>query len=369
MFSRIRGQQKVIDILQRAISSNKISHSYLFQGNEGIGKFTTALYFLMALNCQGSPDKKPCGECLSCQKYQSFSHPDFLYLFPSPNLEITPDKESGSSKSMNEYDAFIMNKINTPWKEFFFSGNVEIRINRIRLLENHINLTPHEGKFKTYLIENAEMMNHQAANAFLKTLEEPPADAVIVLTTDKPSTLLPTIVSRCQRISFLPLSSKTIEEELINKHFLENVEAKMYARIASGSMEKALRLAQTGSMESREKTIELLRIILDKDDLKFLSFAEEYRSPKSQNKLQEIISHLNLWISDLTYLKILPEDIINLDHTDLLENLYRKNPHFESNAVQLVDFMESMRRKLEGNINPHLILTGIYHKFLDTLNI
>lgn len=367
MFSRIRGQSRVINILQKALQLDKIANSYLFHGPDGVGKFTTALYFGMALNCQSEIDTKPCGICSSCRKFLNFTHPDFVFIFPSPNLDVSPEGEVKSDKLLNEYQDYIKNKIETPWKEFIFSSKVEIRISSIRMLEHKINLTPNEAKYKVYIVEDAESMNINTANAFLKTLEEPPQDALIILTSANPNSLLPTILSRCQKITFQALPRDIIEKELIENRFLENIEAKLYARIANGSMEKALRLVDSSSIESRENALELIKIILDHDDLRFIEYASEFRSVKSQTKLAEIISHLIIWTSDLTYLKIAPTEIVNLDNTEMLEKMYLKNPAVENYVYDLIEYMEKTLKLLVGNINPQLVLTSIYHKYTGKL--
>lgn len=361
MFSKIKGQDKAISILKRAILNDKIANSYLFTGPDGVGKFTTALYFGMALNCHSTIEKRPCGLCPSCHKFLSLSHPDLVYVFPSSKLDISLSGEIKSNKILEEYKEYIENKKKTPWKTFFFSSGTGIRIGSIRMLEHRISFSPNESVFKIYIIEDADQMTIQAANAFLKTLEEPPADAVIILTTSRPNSLLPTIVSRCQQIPFQPISKDIIEEELMGRNLLSQVEAKMYARIANGNLEKGLRLAEEGRLESREQTLELLKIIIRQDDLAFLDFSAKYRTAKTQNILIEIISHLIIWISDISYYQNYPEDIINLDKTEMLQTLYGLNPEIDDYASECLDFLEEMIRRLEGHVNPQLIITEIYN--------
>ncbi len=368
MFSKIKGQEKAISILHRAIVNDKIANSYLFFGPEGVGKFTTALYFGMALNCHSSLEKRPCGLCPSCRKFLSYSHPDMVYVFPSSKLDISLEGEIKSNKVLDEFNAYIENKKNTPWKEFFFSTGTGIRIGSIRMLEHRINLTPNESIFKIYIIEDADQMTIQASNAFLKTLEEPPADTIIILTTSRPNSLLPTILSRCQQVPFQPIPKHIIEEVLLENSLLDHVEAKMYARIANGNLEKGLRLAEEGRIESREHTLDLLKIIIQQDDLNFLEFSSKYRTSKTQNILTEIISHLIIWISDISYYQNYPEDIINLDKTEMLQTLYQLNPNVDDYASECIDFLEDMIRRLEGHVNPQLVITEIYNKLCGYLH-
>lgn len=366
MFNKIKGQDRVISILKRAIEKDKIAHSYLFYGPDGVGKFTTALYFGMAINCLATHDKRPCGACNSCKKFLSFTHPDFIYTFPFPNplkSDISASGEIKSDKAIEEYQDYVKNKIKTPWKEFFFTKNIGIRIGSIRMLEHRIYLTPHEANYKIFIIENAELMTVQAANAFLKTLEEPPNDSIIILTTSKPNSLLPTILSRCQKIQFAAISRHLIEKELEKNKFLEKFEIKMYARIANGNMEKALRLIDEGRIESREKTIEFLKFLLSGNDLHFIEFVKKYKTSKTQTQLVEIISHLIIWLADISYFKYCQEEIVNLDKTELIESLYNKNQNVEEYVSNLTEFLEKMLRRLEGHVNPQLIFTEIYNEF------
>ena len=236
------------------------------------------------------------------------------------------------------------------------------------MLEHRINLTPNESIFKIYIIEDADQMTIQASNAFLKTLEEPPADTIIILTTSRPNSLLPTILSRCQQVPFQPIPKHIIEEVLLENSLLDHVEAKMYARIANGNLEKGLRLAEEGRIESREHTLDLLKIIIQQDDLNFLEFSSKYRTSKTQNILTEIISHLIIWISDISYYQNYPEDIINLDKTEMLQTLYQLNPNVDDYASECIDFLEDMIRRLEGHVNPQLVITEIYNKLCGYLH-
>ncbi len=370
MFNKIKGQDKAISILKRAMENDKIANTYLFYGPDGIGKFTTALYFGMALNCHATLDKRPCGACSSCKKSLTFSHPDLIYVFPFPKEtnkpDISIDREIKSEKILEEYTNYIENKIKTPWKEFFFTKNTGIRIASIRMLEHRIQLTPNEGTYKICIIEDADQMTTQAANAFLKTLEEPPSDTIIILTSSRPNSLLPTITSRCQQIPFVPIARKLIEQKLEENKSLENIEAKMYARIANGNMEKGLRLVEEGRIETREQTVEFLHILINQNDLSFLDFVSRYRSSKMLNKLTEMILHLIIWISDISYFKHAHSEIVNLDKTDMIETLYQKNSDVDEYASDLINFLEEMLRKIDGHVNQQLVLIAIYNRLSKT---
>jgi DNA polymerase-3 subunit delta' len=363
MLRNILGQEKAVSILTRAIENDKLANSYLFFGPDGVGKYTAALYFGMAINCHSKQDHIPCGVCPSCKKFLSHTHPDSIYIFPSPKLDISVDGEIKSNKVLKEYEDYIENKKETPWKDFAFSSGTSIRIESIRMLEHRINLSPNEGIFKIYIIEDADQMTTQAANAFLKTLEEPPTDTILILTTSRPNSLLPTIISRCQQVPFRSLPRYLIEKKLAENEPLEDVEVKIYARIANGSMAKALCLAEEGRLQSRDQAIEFLKMVMTKNDVAFIDYSSQFRSSKTQSILSEIISHLMIWISDISYFKNYPQEIINLDKTELLETLYRLNPNVDEYASEMTSFMEEMLQKLEGHVNQQLIIVEIYNRF------
>ncbi|MDP8204339.1 MAG: DNA polymerase III subunit delta' [Candidatus Tenebribacter mawsonii] len=369
MFNKIIGQDKAVEVLKRALIQNKVANSYLFYGPEGVGKFTTALYLGMAINCHSVLETRPCGICPSCKKFLSFSHPDLIYVFPFPKETNKPDisieGEIKVEKILNEYKAYIDNKISTPWKEYFFSKNIGIRIASIRMLEHRVQLSPNEGNYKICIIEHADQMNIKAANAFLKTLEEPPEDTIIILTTSKPNSLLPTIISRCQQLPFHPISKNKIEEKLLDFETLEMFEAKMLARISNGNMEKALRLMEGGKIEVREQTLQFLNYIINKNDLKFIELSTQFRTSKNLTKLQEMISQLIIWMSDLAYFKHQQSEITNLDKTEILEELYDRNQEVEDYAPELINFMEEMLQRLNGHVNPQLVIIEIYNRFTD----
>lgn len=169
----IIGQEKAVNILLGAIKKDRIPSSYLFAGESGIGKKFTAVNFAKALNCLDPKEGDSCGECSQCKKIDNQTHPDFLLVSPESS---------------------------------------EIRVEEIRAVEEMLSLAPYEGNKKIVIIDDAETMNSSAANAFLKTLEEPPWQSLIILVSSSPDKLPETIRSRCSRVNFSPLSAEKCEE-------------------------------------------------------------------------------------------------------------------------------------------------------------
>jgi DNA polymerase-3 subunit delta' len=202
-FSTIEGHERSIRILQRAIANNALAHAYLFSGQAGIGKKKTALALAAAVNCLNAGPEGGCGECPSCRKVDTLGHPDVHVLVPDGD---------------------------------------EIKIDQIRQVQADFALKPFEGTKKVLIVDNAESMNAASANAFLKTLEEPPGDALIILITAMPQSLLPTIRSRCQEVTFHPLPRNTLARALVQMRGLSEEDAWFIAALAQGSMGRGLEM-------------------------------------------------------------------------------------------------------------------------------
>jgi DNA polymerase-3 subunit delta' len=179
------------------LKTGHISHACLFSGIEGIGKRSVAISFAKALNCQQIKEDS-CNQCLSCQKIEKKTHPDLFTIGPEKNV---------------------------------------IRIETIREFQRRIIFRPLEGKQKVVIINHAEKLNLHAANCLLKTLEEPPQDTVIILVANTTRGLIPTIVSRCQKIHFTPLKKEEISLLLQKRNIVKN-KANLVASLAQGSIKK-----------------------------------------------------------------------------------------------------------------------------------
>ncbi|MEM4409071.1 MAG: DNA polymerase III subunit delta', partial [Candidatus Caldarchaeum sp.] len=224
-FWGIAGHNSVKRALARAAQEGRVAHAYIFAGPPGIGKRLVALGFAKLLNCKLSDmgDKAPSGSpcrCPSCVKVERGVHPDVFTV---------------------EY-----------------KGARDIRVEQIRQeVEERIALPPFEGRLKVGIVDDAHRMNSSAQNAFLKTLEEPPARTVLILVTSQPESLLPTIRSRCQRYEFSPLPESLIAQEVARRLGLSADDATAVAKLAGGSMAKALRLNER-LLAFRREVIECL---------------------------------------------------------------------------------------------------------------
>ena len=193
-FGDVRGQDRAVRLLRNAISQGRLSHSYIFAGPDGCGKKLLALNFAKALNCE-KEGNKPCDSCPSCRSIDNGTYPDVRWV----------RKEQDGTR---------------------------IRIRQIRELERDIALKPYGARYKVFIIVDAGEMNVEAQNSFLKTLEEPPRNSVLVLICRRPDDLLPTVVSRSQVVWLRPsgryefsVSDPDILDEFSDDSCIENYSA------------------------------------------------------------------------------------------------------------------------------------------------
>ena len=253
-FDQIVGQELVLRCLRTALEKDLLPHAYLFVGPEGVGRETTARAFFWLLLCE---ERKGCGQCRSCQKYQRELHPD---------VEII--KPEGKS----------------------------IRIEQIRALEVKLFYRPLEAERRLILLPQAQLMTREAANALLKSLEEPPPYNLFILIADKTESLLPTIVSRCQIMRFRPLPQTTLARLLEERFQMLPEEAEGLSLLAEGSVGRALHLAEKGLLEEISR---LVLVLKEGDPVKIASLAEILA--KLKDDLVLVLELILVWLRQSLY--------------------------------------------------------------------
>jgi DNA polymerase-3 subunit delta' len=221
------GQPRVEAMLSRALQRDRVSHAYLFLGPEGVGKATAAMLLAQALNCEqlpapgeaGHPGLRPCGVCDSCRRITADNHPDVRVL--------TPQTRSGQN----------------------------IGVDQARAFRRDAQLRPKSGRRKVYVLPNAELLNEEAGNTALKTLEEPNPYVTVLLCAPAASNVLPTIQSRCQWVRFGLAAPQVIAEALVNHAGAEADTARLLARLSGGRPGLAMRWAAEPAMLERRRAV------------------------------------------------------------------------------------------------------------------
>ncbi len=321
------GQKKVIELLERGISSGSMAHAYLFTGPEHIGKMTLALELAMALNCTGNAP--PCHECPSCKKIAAGNHTDVQVIRLTQGEEDAVDSEA-----------------------------TRISIDQIKDIQHSASLPPFEGKQRVYIIEGAEQLSIEAANRLLKTLEEPPDKVTFILITVNEKLLLSTVVSRCQRIEFQPMPIDEEAAALIKKLSITPERARLLAALSRGCPGWALKAAgDENVLEERNFQLNRIVSVIKADSEDRFAYAAQLASGFSQNR-KAVYDILDMWEDywrDMMLVKTgCPQLIINIDKKD---EIIKMAGGFS--LVKIKDFIKSIEaaaRQLKQNVNSRLAL-------------
>jgi len=319
-FSQLLGQKRAKFFFQNVLYRQKIAHAYLFTGIPGIGKTTLAKIFSMALNCESPNGVDACGHCRSCRQMIRGNYPDFITVQPEGQI---------------------------------------IKIDQIRKIKQSFNFAPLSGKYRVCLIQQANKMIEEASNAFLKILEEPPYGNILILCAREPLDLLPTIVSRCQRVPFQPLAVEKIKDWLIKNNGLDEQKALLLARISEGSLGRAIKNWESDFFSRRQVWLSKLKNVFKASPGMFLSMESKKTAiDKTDNK--ETISNMmevwETWYRDLLLIraKVPNHYIIN---SDFLSKLKKIAGNFTiNNILKSLTILNQAQIELQGMRNTTLVL-------------
>ena len=310
------GHGWAVDMLKKHVVNGTRRHAYLFAGPPGLGRRTLALRFAQALNCQ-NPIKAgiPCGICRDCKQIDAMQHPDLAV--------VQAESEGGM-----------------------------LKVDQIREARRSLTLKPYMANYRVALFLRFQQANDNAANALLKTLEEAPSYAVLILTADNPEQLLPTIVSRCEVLRLRPLKIEEVQKELENRG-LEIGQAKLIAHISGGRFGYALRLIGSESLlEKREQRLNDLLTLLHASRVEKFAYADKLAKDKESMR-QAILVWLSYWRDVMLRTAQAESPLVNVDRNMEIEGLAdRLNL---SSAHRVVSGLENTLEKMERNVNPRLL--------------
>ncbi|MBJ6800356.1 DNA polymerase III subunit delta' [Geomonas propionica] len=317
-FSEVIGQDRAISVLQRSIALERVAHAYLFSGIEGCGKKKTALAMVQAVFCG---KEEACGVCSSCRKIASGQHPDLHVLEPD--------------------GAFI-------------------KIDQIRELQKELAYRPFEAPKKACIIDGAEKLNLASGNALLKTLEEPPGNALMILITAERSAVLQTILSRCQTLDFQPLPAELIEGRLVRDQFPAEA-ARVAASLSGGSLSRALEIAGDGVLEGRVTFLERVFALNLKDINTLFATAEELAADKEG--LPGFLELLLSFLRDVLIYRSTPDALANVDLAHLVAREAERCT--ETVTIELIEQLVALRRLLVRNVNARLALEVFFMRLAE----
>lgn len=316
-FRDVIGQQQIKEHLQNALSTGKISHAYIINGEKSSGKEFIARVYAMALQCEEGGEE-PCQECHSCKQALSGNHPDIIRIVhEKPNVISVDD--------------------------------IRAQVN------SDVAVKPYSSPYKVYIISEAEKMTVQAQNAILKTLEEPPAYAVILLLTDNVNSLLPTILSRCVVLNMKPVSDAMVKEYLCSQLQVPDYKAEVCAAFARGNVGKAKMLATSEDFESiKAEALSLLKYIQEMDLNEIVAAVKKITEYKLE--IQDYLDICAIWYRDALLFKA-TSDMNHLIFREESQALRRTAQRSSYEGIEnIIKALDTAKRRLDANVNFELVM-------------
>jgi len=345
-FSERIVQPRVKSFFEQVLQHDRLAHAYLFYGAEGRGKTAFAFALAQLLNCQAD-GPRPCDVCPSCTKIKHLSHPDVKYVFPI----------SKSAKEKELRDLYKKKAANF-FKKLPIRGHLNISIDSIRELKNEAKYAPFEARKRVFIIENVEYFNREAANSFLKLLEEPPDDLLLLLTTSDMNNLLDTIRSRCQPVMFPPFTEKEIEQ-IVTQTEPTDADIGTLARINDFNISRVFESLTIHDDNLREWAVSFLRGAATANFTSMNGIVDKLAGFKDKNKALAFIEQVSLWLTDAFryHTTGLTDMIVN---RDMAESIQKFTHHFGLLPYDdLFPKLESASQAIKGNGHVALTLTSL----------
>lgn len=330
MFDELIGNDRVKKLLRRMLQSSRLPGAMLFSGEDGVGKKLFALEIARALNCRSPQGVEACGSCPACKRTLKINYP--------------------SSDESDDWKGIIWT--DHPDVGLVVAPRRVLLVDQMRAIESAANYRPFEGKARIFIVEDADKLNENSANALLKILEEPPPTSYIILLTSRPAWLLPTIRSRCQVIRFSPLANAEIENHLTQNKIADTAEAQVRARVARGSLSRALEDDLDDFLEQRKAMLQVLEALVRSDDrLQLLRSAEQLNEAQYKDEYETRLDVLETLIRDV-WLLSLGADAGIIVNEDVLAQLKGMAKGLDSKRPAIwIGQIEEMREQLVVNIN------------------
>lgn len=316
-FQDIIGQEQIKEHLQNALSTGKISHAYIINGEKSSGKEFIAKIFAMALQCENE-GVEPCNECRSCKQTLSKNQPDIIYVSHEKPNTISVD-------------------------------DIRTQVN------NDVAIKPYSSKYKVYIINEAEKMTPQAQNAILKTLEEPPAYAVILLLVSNMNSLLPTILSRCVTLNMRPVRDELIRKFLMEELQVPDYKANVCVGFARGNVGKAKLLASSEEFENiKAEALSLLKYIKDMEMQEIVAAIKKINEYKLE--IQDYFDIIAIWYRDVLLFKA-TMDANQLIFRDEIQTLRKIAARCSYEGIEkVIQALSTAKKRMEANVNFDLLM-------------
>jgi DNA polymerase-3 subunit delta' len=320
-FDEVIGQEKIIEHLKNAIKTDKVSHAYIFSGERGTGKKLLASLFAMTLLCE-KQGTDPCMDCSSCKKAMSKNHPDIIsVVHEKPN-------------------------------------SIGIREIRDQLIDD-VEIRPYSGPYKIYIINDAQKMTLQAQNALLKTIEEPPSYAIILLLTENPDAFLPTITSRCVSLDLKPVSDHMVKNYLMEHMHIPDYQAEVDASLAQGNIGRAKQAATSEEFEQLSQ--DALHIVENAKDMQLYELIDAIKEmSEDKNNIDDYLEFFTLWFRDVLLFKATREIDSLVFKQEINHIKERAQVSSYEGLEHIIDAIKNARIRLKANVNFDLTMELLF---------
>jgi DNA polymerase-3 subunit delta' len=341
-------QDKVRRKLDRDLELGRLASSLIFHGLPGLGKERMAFYLAQSILCL-SAGSGACGTCRSCRKIERLLHPDVFWAFPRPG-----------SLDDGEFEEIISRKGSEDFFRPGFAKTASHSIDVIRQLRSVSSKHPYEGRSKVFILTDSDEMTVEAANAFLKLLEEPPEDTIIIMTTSRPFALLPTIRSRCEEIRFSPLAQGDVKSVLVNELGVPPDRAEQLSRYSEGSIGMAMWINSREGKDGWDDAWEIFGLACRGSDGERYAYAADGSLRRDRERLKMALDSLVPLLHDVMAMRsgLGRAEVVNISRYDLLKTCSPPPFHGAIKSIRLVD---EIRRLLDRNINASILIWRLLH--------
>ncbi len=363
-YSEVYGQARQIGHLCDLVSRGTIPHALLLEGMPGGEAFPLAVAFARHILCEHPTDEGPCGSCLSCRQMDEWQHPDFSIIYP---IAKEGEKETTASDYADAFAKMMQKHVrftNQEWQETLDSGNKQLNIlvaEADKLSKKSV-LKSFQSHHQVVLIWQPETMRSDTANKLLKLFEEPPEEMIFLAVSHRPDLLLPTIVSRFQRVRIPPIPEETLRTLLADRFGLASEEAVEVGHLAQGNLYQALRLASGVKDPLAQQALTLLETTLVSDPRLYLSMTEEI-AKASRPQVIDLIDRIIGLLREANALRLGLTDAVYIPSADLprLQKIAERLPFAAYPA--LMENLDNARNELMQNANIKIVFFDLMIHF------
>ncbi|MGM0497460.1 MAG: ATP-binding protein [Bacteroidota bacterium] len=372
-FKEVIGQHKIKEQLINTVSEQRISHAQLFLGPAGSGKLPLAIAYAQYLNCTDKQEGDSCGTCPSCRKYRKLTHPDLHFVFPVKKAsETNPETSDNYLKKWRE--TLLENPYLSPqrWYKKLELENKQgiIPTSESANIIRKLNYKSFEGEYKTMIIWLPERMHRSAANKLLKMIEEPPPNTIFLLVTENTDLILPTILSRTQKVKVPGIDDQSMFDAISDHFGMDSSKSQEIVHLANGSYIDALYYSSISEEEKENfnRFVSLMRLSYGRKVTQILSWVDDTASIGREN-IKLFLDYATRMVRENFMLNLNFEEIVYLTKDE--KDFSQKFAQFinENNAKKIYNEFNKAYRDIEMNANAKVVFLDLSIKLMKLLRL